>query len=79
MYTHDFTGRCPSITQIKSHIKKAVAGGHHRIEISWGENWIELERRQYNGFFGPWFGNGWIRRVGGDDLARELSLSERGR
>jgi len=78
MYTHDFTGRAPSIAQVKAQIKKAVAAGHDWIEISWGENWIKLERRQYNGYFGPWFGEGWIRRIGGDNLARELSLQERG-
>jgi hypothetical protein len=73
MYKHEFTGRAPSVAQIKAHVKKAVAAGHDLIEIYWGENQITLERREHNGFFGPWFGYGWIRRTGGDDLARELS------
>ena len=73
MYTHEFTGRAPSGAQIKAHVKRAVAAGHRQIEIRWGENWIELEKRESNGFFGPWFGHGWIRRTGGDDIARELS------
>jgi hypothetical protein len=73
MYTHEFTGRAPSGAQIKAHVKRAVAAGHRQIEIRWGENWIELEKREANGFFGPWFGHGWIRRTGGDDIAREIS------
>lgn len=72
MYTHEFTGRCPSLAQIKAQVKKAVAAGHTKIELRWGENWIELEKREHNGFFGPWFGWGWIRHVGADDLAREM-------
>ena len=67
MYQHEFTGRAPSITQIKAHVKKAMAGGHDWIQLIWGENQITLERA------GQWFGHGWIRRVGGDDLAREIS------
>jgi hypothetical protein len=73
MYRHEFTGRCPTAAQIKAKVKKAVAEGHGQIELHWGENWIELEKREANGFFGPWFGHGWIRRIGGDDIARELS------
>jgi hypothetical protein len=73
MFTHEFTGRCPSAAQIKKTAKAAALAGHERIEITWGENWLELEKREANGFFGPWFGHGWIRATGGDDLARELS------
>jgi hypothetical protein len=73
MYEFEFTGRAPSGPQIKAHLKKAVAAGHNWIQISWGENQITLEKQGFNGFFGPWFGHGWIRRIGGDDLARELS------
>jgi hypothetical protein len=68
MYIHEFTGRCPSLVQIKAQVKKARAAGHNKIELRWGENWIELEN-----FAGAsWVGHGWIRRVGGDDLAREM-------
>jgi hypothetical protein len=75
MYTFEFTGRAPSAAQLRAHIKKAAAAGHGVIELIWGENQITLEKRAGNGFFGPWFGHGWIRRAGGDDLARELSQS----
>jgi hypothetical protein len=68
MYQYEFTGRCPSLAQIKSQVKKAVAAGHDWIQLSWGENQITLEKAG-----GPWFGYGWIRRVGGDDIARGLS------
>jgi hypothetical protein len=73
MYTHEFTGRCPSAAQIKAQVKKAIMAGHDWIQLSWGENQITLEKSEANGFFGPWFGHGWIRRIGGDDIARELS------
>ena len=77
MYTFEFTGRAPSAAQLRAHAKKAAAAGHALIELTWGENQITLERRAPNGFFGPWFGHGWIRRAGGDDLARELSAEGR--
>lgn len=69
MYTHEFTGRAPSLAQIKAQIKKAVAGGHDWIQLSWGENQITLE---HNDMMELWVGHGWIRRVGGDDLARGM-------
>jgi hypothetical protein len=78
MYQFEFTGRAPSGPQIKAKVKKAAAMGHDWIQISWGENQITLEKQGFNGFFGPWLGSGWIRRIGGDDLARELSIRERG-
>ena len=79
MYIHEFTGRAPSAPQIKAHVKKAIMAGHDWIQLSWGENQITLEKQKFNGFFGPWYGQGWIRRIGGDDIAREISLAERER
>lgn len=74
MYEHEFTGRCPSVAQIKAHVKKAVAAGHDWIQLSWGENQITLEKNPYPyNHMGTWLGHGWIRRVGGDDIARGLS------
>jgi hypothetical protein len=69
MYEYQFTGRCPSLAQIKAQIKKAVAEGHDYIELNWGENQITLE---HNDMMELWTGHGWIRRIGGDDLAREM-------
>jgi hypothetical protein len=73
MYQYEFTGRAPSAPQIKAHVKKAMAAGHDFIQLTWGENQITIEKGEPNGFFGPWFGHGWIRRIGGDDIAREIS------
>ncbi len=72
MYQFEFSGRCPSAAQLRAHIKRAVAAGHDWIQLSWGENQITIEKAG-----GPWFGHGWIRRTGGDDLARELSTGGR--
>jgi hypothetical protein len=72
MYKLNFD-KCPSATQIRSHVNKARAAGHSFIQITWGENEITLEKGSFNGFFGPWFGYGWIKRIGGDDLARAIN------
>jgi hypothetical protein len=72
MYQFEFSGRCPSAAQLRAHIKRAVAAGHDWIQLIWGENQITIEKAG-----GPWFGHGWIRRTGGDDLARELSTGGR--
>ena len=38
------------------------------LDIRWGENWIELIPT-CNG----WIGSGWIKEIGGDDIAHELN------
>ena len=68
MYQFEFTGRAPSRSQIIAHVKKAMAGGHDWIQLGWGENQITLEK-----LAGDWLGYGWIRRTGGDDLARDIA------
>jgi hypothetical protein len=68
-YTHEFTGRCPSKAQVAKEIKKGIELGATEMWISWGENGIDIQK--YNGQF---YGSGWIRRVGGDDLVKELAL-----
>ena len=70
MYHFEFTGRAPSSTQIKAHVNRAASAGHDWIQLQWGENKITIERLG----LGEWMGYGWIKRTGGDDLARELSL-----
>jgi hypothetical protein len=70
MYQFEFSGRAPSAVQIKAQVKKAVASGHDCIELSWGENQITLE---HHDMLELWTGFGWIRRVGGDDIAREMN------
>lgn len=69
IYTHEFTGRCPSKSQVAKEIKKAVELGATDIRLNWGENGIDVQKYPsgYHGF-------GWIRRVGGQDLVQELKL-----
>ena len=70
----DFTNK-PSIVTIKSTIRKAVAQGGTFIIIRWGENQITLERQSLgSGYYTPkWYGQGWIGRHGGYDLAYEMN------
>jgi hypothetical protein len=67
MYQFEFTGRCPSKAQIKKHVLVGLKQGDW-AQVSWGENCITVERNSYglDGF-------GWIRALGGNDLAREIA------
>jgi hypothetical protein len=68
-YTHEFTGRCPSKSQVAKEIKKAVSLGATDIRLNWGENGIDVQK-----YHGDYHGFGWIRRIGGQDLVQELGL-----
>jgi hypothetical protein len=70
MIDFNFEDRAPSITQIRARVRAAIGLGHDFIQITWGENCITLE---YSDYFEAWTGWGCIRRVSGDDLARELN------
>ena len=66
-----FDGRKPSFNQV---LKVAFAGarlGLEDIGIYWGENWIELNKAG-----SIWIGRGWIKNVGGDDIADYLNASK---
>ena len=63
-------GKAPSLTQVRARAVSAVALGHDTISIQWGENCIDLE---YSDCYETWIGQGWIRNISGDDLARELN------
>ena len=65
-----FTGKKPSKSQVMSKIKTAIQSGACAISIQWGENWIELDY-SFNGR--AWHGNGWIKDIGGDDIAQDLN------
>ena len=56
----------PSAPTLRAAIRKAIAGGKAWIQISWGENRIDIEQSA-----GHWIGRGWIGRNGGQDLANE--------
>ena len=66
-----FTGRKPSRAQVLAKIKAGIKAGAEAISLQWGENWIELDYHR-----GKWIGRGWIRAIGGDDLAQELNQAD---
>ena len=72
-FTHEFTGRRPSQSQVVKILKEAVKQGAIDISIDWGENWLRFEK--VKGWAGgiSWHGYGWIRSLGGDDLAKQLN------
>ena len=70
----DFSGNKPSKAQIMSKIKAAIQSGAAAISVTWGENWIELD---YSFNARAWNGNGWIRAIGGDDIAQELNNQQK--
>lgn len=63
-----FEGKKPSKAQVKKCAIQAIKEGYPLIEISWGENMINLENN-----LGRITGRGWIKNIGGDDLANELN------
>jgi hypothetical protein len=68
LYEFEFEGRRPSYKQVKACAIKAIKEGYPLISILWGENWISLENN-----LGEIRGRGWIKNIGGDDLANELN------
>lgn len=74
MIEHEFTGRCPSKASIMKVARQALATDTF-VVIRWGENQINIEKKFTPHYIGKpyYWGYGWIRRVGGDDLAKELN------
>jgi len=70
MYEFYFTGRRPSKAQLQKHIKQALLKNDHSIELSWGENMIQLEKQRVNNV---WVGWGWMKSISGDDLAKWMN------
>jgi hypothetical protein len=68
LFEYYFEGKKPSKAQVKKCAIQAIKEGYPLIEISWGENMINLENN-----LGRITGRGWIKNIGGDDLAQELS------
>lgn len=68
IYEYYFEGRKPSESQVKKLVIKALKQGYGKIEISWGENMIEIERAGNNQVYGY----GWIRDISGQDMANEI-------
>jgi hypothetical protein len=63
-----FTGRKPSRAQVLAKIKTAIKAGAGAIQISWGENRIDLDLHR-----GQWKGGGHICKISGWDLAIGLN------
>lgn len=72
IYEDFFTGRKPSRAQVLAKVKTAIQAGAEAINIQWGENWIELDLHR-----GAWSGRGWIRDIGGDDIAQDINQAAR--
>lgn len=70
MYEFYFEGRRPSKAQLQKHIKQALLKNEHSIELSWGENMIQLEKQRINN---TWVGWGWMKNISGDDLAKWMN------
>jgi hypothetical protein len=68
VFDYGFTGRCPSKAQVLKVAKQGVKSGAKQLNIWWGENGIEFNKAPN----GQWYGYGWIRRTGGQDMAGEL-------
>lgn len=66
--------RKPSKAYVMRTIGVCIEAGHTHFELSWGENWIELIQQRLNGL---WCGHGWIKELGGDDIAQELNKMQR--
>jgi hypothetical protein len=71
-YEYYFEGRKPSESQVKNLVVKALKQGYGKIEISWGENMIEIERAGN----GQVYGYGWIKNISGQDMADEIHRKE---
>lgn len=74
LYEYDFTGRKPSIVQVLKQVKEGMRQNCRLIQISWGENRIDIER-SYDGLH--WLGAGWIRNISGQDIANDLNKHRR--
>jgi hypothetical protein len=66
MYEFYFEGRRPSKAQLQKHIKQALMRNEHEIELSWGENMIDLKKQR---LINAWVGWGHIKTISGDSLA----------
>lgn len=62
----------PSRALIMRTLAVYIEQGHKDMELIWGENWIEIVKGGTN-----WYGSGWIKEIGGDDIAKELNEIQR--
>jgi hypothetical protein len=60
----------PSKPTLMAAIRKALNAGETVIQLTWGENWIIVEKDQWG-----LFGSGWIGKNSGDDLAAAFKMT----
>ena len=70
LYDYYFNGRKPSIKQVLKQVSEGIRQNARIIQISWGENRVDLERLDYNQ---NWHGSGWIKGISGYDIAQDLN------
>ena len=68
--TVSFHNRKPSKPTVTKAIRDAMKQGYKAIDISYGENLIELV---YHDRHMQWYGSGWIKTIGGSDLADDIN------
>ena len=68
--TIEYNNRKPSRAVIMRTLAAYIEIGGKNFDIRWGENWIELN---YHDHQNCWYGSGWIKEIGGDDVAKELN------
>ena len=73
--TVEFQNRKPSKTMVIKAIRDAIKQGYKAIDISYGENLIELV---YHDNHGQWYGSGWIKTIGGSDIADDINAVDLG-
>ena len=64
------TSRKPSKAVIMRTLAEYLKQGGKAFTLHWGENWIDLN---YHHTYKTWFGNGWIKNIDGDGIAKELN------
>jgi len=73
LYEYYFQGRKPSIKQVLKQVEEGIKQNSRVIEISWGENMLTIERVGANT---QWYGYGWSKGIGGDDIAHDLNAKQ---
>ena len=62
--------RKPSRAVIMRSLGEYLKHGYKAFNLCWGENVISLD---YHPSHQQWYGTGWIKEIGGDDVAKELN------
>jgi hypothetical protein len=69
-----FNNRKPSRAVIMRTLAEYLKQGAKSFDLRWGENWIEIDWHPNQD---KWYGRGWIKEIGGDDIATELNAMRR--